>query len=146
MIGAGYAFALFAPGFAAAAEGDQVRATVDQPAVVTAAPMAEGQVAGQPARVVISVTGFRPPQDGGPVQGVVKLQGEGARPEREIGRFGLFPQAEFQTADPSAAQRFGFALPKELASGGPMKLNVYLVPMRGEGKGSSLELGGAEIH
>ena len=39
--------------------------------------------------------------------------------EREIGRFGIFPNAEFKAAEPSKAQRFGLALPKELARGGP---------------------------
>ena len=47
---------------------------------------------------------------------------------------------------PSTLSRWSLQLPKELASGGPVKLNVYLLPTRGEGKGARLEVGGAEIH
>jgi hypothetical protein len=120
-------------------------ATVAGPAVVTAtgAPAADQGVASQSTRVIISVTAFRPPHDGA-VQAVVKVQNED-RTEQEIGRFGIFPNAEFKAADPSKAQRFGLPLPKELASGGAVKLNVYLVPFKGEGSGALLEIGGAEI-
>jgi hypothetical protein len=122
-------------------------ATVAGPAVVTAtgAPAADQGVASQSTpRVIISVTAFRPPHDGA-VQAVVKVQ-NGDRTEQEIGRFGIFPNAEFKAADPSKAQRFGLPLPKELASGGTVKLHVYLVPFKGEGSGALLEIGGAEIH
>jgi hypothetical protein len=120
-------------------------ATVASPAVVTAtpAPMANQGVASQSPRVIISVTAFRPPRDGA-VRAVVKVQ-NGGRTEREIGRFGIFPNAEFKAADPSKAQRFGVPLPKELASGGEVKLHVYLVPFKGEGSGALLEIGRAEI-
>ncbi len=107
----------------------------------TPAPIADQGVASP--RVIISVMAFRPPHDGA-VQAVVKVQRDG-RTEQEIGRFGIFPNAEFKAADPSKAQRFGLPLPKELASGGPVKLNVYLVPFKGEGSGALLEIGGAEI-
>jgi hypothetical protein len=109
-----------------------------------AAPVADQGVASQPSRVIISVTAFRPPHDGA-VQAVVKVQRDGGRTEQEIGRFGIFPNAEFKAADPSKAQHFGLPLPKELASGGAVKLNVYLVPFKGEGSGALLEIGGAEI-
>jgi hypothetical protein len=128
-----------------AAQDSRPVATVAGPAVITAtaAPMADQGVASQSPRVIISVTAFRPPHDGA-VQAVVKVQ-NGDRTEREIGRFGIFPNAEFKAADPSKAQRFGLPLPKELASGGAVKLNVYLVPLKGEGSGAHLEIGGAEI-
>jgi hypothetical protein len=121
-------------------------ATVDRPAAVTApaAPAAEGIAPEQAQRVIIKVTGFQPPSEGA-VQVVVKAQMDNAGAEREIGRFGIFPNAEFKAAEPSKAQRFGLALPKELAHGGPVKLNVYLVPLRGEGTGARLELGSPEI-
>jgi hypothetical protein len=121
-------------------------ATVASPAVVTAtaAPVADQGVASQSPRVIISVTTFRPPREGA-VQAVVKVQKDGDRTEQEIGRFGIFPNAEFKAADPSKAQRFGLPLPKELASGGAVKLNVYLVPFKGDGSGALLEIGGAEI-
>jgi hypothetical protein len=119
-------------------------ATVAGPAAVTAtaAPGADQGVASHSPRVIIRVTAFRPPHDGA-VQAVVKAQTDGD--EQEIGRFGIFPNAEFKAADPSKAQRFGLPLPKELASGGAVKLNVYLVPFKGDGSGALLEIGGAEI-
>jgi hypothetical protein len=121
-------------------------ATVAGPVVVTAtaAPVADQGLASQSRRVIISVTAFRPPREGA-VQAVVKAQKDGDRTEQEIGRFGIFPNAEFKAPDPSKARRFGLPLPKELASGGAVKLNVYLVPFKGDGSGALLEIGGAEI-
>lgn len=132
---------------AVAAEDSVPVATVASPAMITATPasIADQGVASQSSRVIISVTAFRPPRDGA-VQAVVKVQRDGGRTEQEIGRFGIFPNAEFKAADPSKAQRFGLPLPKELASGGAVKLNVYLIPFKGEGDGALLEIGGAEIH
>jgi hypothetical protein len=137
--------ALMSQSFVAAQDSPPV-ATVARPAMITAAgaPAADQGVASQSPRVIISVTAFRPPHDGA-VQAVVKVQ-NGDRTEQEIGRFGIFPNAEFKAADPSKAQRFGLPLPKELASGGTVKLHVYLVPFKGEGSGALLEIGGAEIH
>jgi len=147
LMGAGCAgmVALMSQSSVAAQDSPQV-ATVAGPAVVTAtAPrVADQGVAGQSPRVIISVTAFRPPHDGA-VQAVVKVQRDGGRTEQEIGRFGMFPNAEFKATGASKAQRFGLPLPKELASGGAVKLNVYLVPFKGEGSGALLEIGGAEI-
>jgi len=109
-----------------------------------AAPLADQGVASQSSRVIISVTAFRPPREGA-VQAVVKVQKDGDRTEQESGRFGIFPNAEFKAADPSKAQRFGPPLPKELANTGALKLNVYLVPFKGDGSGALLEIGGAEM-
>lgn len=130
----------------ASAEDSQLIATVERPAVVTAAavPGPDAGMADQPARLVVSVTAFTPSRDG-TVQGVVKVQKSEGGAEQEIGRFGMFPNAEFRAADPSQAQRFSFPLPKELARGGPVKLTVQVVPLRGEGKDARLEIGGAEI-
>ena len=135
--------ALMPQSFVAAQDSPGV-ATVAGPAAViaTAASGADQGVASQSPRVIIRVTAFRPPHDGA-VQAVVKVQKDGE--ELEIGRFGIFPNAEFKAADPSKAQRFGLPLPKELASGGAVKLNVYLVPFKGDGNGALLEIGGAEI-
>jgi hypothetical protein len=131
------------PSLGAAAEPAQPLATVAQPAVVTATPAAGAAMrAGASAQVVINVTGFQPGQDG-PVQAVVKAQRDGK--EREIGRFGIFPHIAFKAADPSQGQSFAIPLPRDLASGGPVKFNVYLVPANGEGKGARMEIGGAEI-
>lgn len=87
-------------------------ATVDRPAVVTAvAVMPETRPADQPTRVVISVMAFRRPRDGA-VQAVVRIQRNGSGSQLEVGRFGIFPNAEFRAAELSKAQRFGFPLPK----------------------------------
>jgi hypothetical protein len=128
---------------AVAAEADQLLATVERPAVVTAtpAPLTEAK-AGQSTRVVIKVMGFEPAQDG-PVQAVVKAERNGT--EQEIGRFAITPYTKFRAAEPAKAKRFALPLPKELASGDPVKFNVYLVPAQGGGKGASMEIGGAEI-
>ena len=92
LMGAGGALmvALMSQSSVAAQDSSPV-ATVAGPAVVTAAgaSVADQGVASQSARVIISVTGFRPPHDGA-VQAVVKVQKDGDRQEQEIGRFGVF--------------------------------------------------------
>jgi hypothetical protein len=148
LLGAGCALmvALMSQSSIAAQDSPPV-ATVASPAVVNATrapPVGDRAVASLVPHVIISVTAFRPPHDGA-VQAVVKVQKDGVRTEQEIGRFGIFPNAEFKVADPSKAQRFGLPLPKELFSSGALKLNVYLVPFKGEGSGGLLEIGGAEI-
>ena len=128
----------------AAAEGSQLIATVERPATVTAsaAPGGDASLAGQ--QVVVSVMGYKPARDGA-VQGVVKVQPSEGGTEQEIGRFGIFPNAEFRAADPSQARRFSFPLPPNLTRGGPVKLKVEVAPIRGDGKDAQLEIGGAEI-
>jgi hypothetical protein len=128
----------------ALAQNERLSATVENPAVVTAkAAPAEG-FTGQSPRVIVSVTGFEPPREGG-VEVVVKAQAEGSQKEQEIGRFAVFPEATFKAPDPSKAKRFGLPLPQELAASKAVTLRVYLVPFRGSGEGARLELGGAEI-
>lgn len=130
--------------FALAAEENLPTATPSSPASITApvAPATQEGATGQTARVTIKVMAFQPPKDGA-VQAVVKVQTNGA--EREIGRFGIFPNAEFRATEPSKAQRFGLPMPKELAAGSAIKLKVYLVPFKGEGRGASMEIGGADV-
>ena len=128
----------------ACAEGSQLIATVERPALVTAAatsPAPESRPGEQ--RVVVSVLGYKPPRDG-TVQGVVKVQKNQGQ-EQEIGRFGLFPNAEFRASDPSQVQQFSFPLPRDLTRGGPVQIKVEVVPTRGDGKDARLEIGGAEI-
>jgi len=36
-------------------------------------------------------------------------------------------------------------LPRDVLQDGPVKLTVHVVPLRGEGKGARIEVGGAEI-
>ncbi len=128
----------------ALAQDDRSSATAGSPAVVTAtAAPAEGFTSQSP-RVIVSVTGFEPPREGG-VEVVVKAQAEGSPEEQEIGRFGVFPETAFKAPDPSKAKRFGLPLPKELAASKAVTLRVYLVPFKGSGEGAVLELGGAEI-
>jgi hypothetical protein len=144
VMGAGCAVGLLALFAAIAAEVDQLRATIDKPATVTATPAKalESTSADQPApSVTLHVTGYQPPKDGA-VAGVVKIQKPDGS-EQELGTFGVFPQTAFKT-DSSNARRYSFTLPKELASG-PVKLKVDLVPIRGTGEGAQLEVGRAEV-
>jgi hypothetical protein len=128
----------------ALAQNDRLSATVENPAVVTAtAAPAEGLTSPSP-RVIVSVTGFEPPREGG-VEVVVKAQSESSPKEQEIGRFAVFPETAFKAPDPSKAKRFGLPLPQVLAASKSVTLRVYLVPFRGSGEGALLELGGAEI-
>jgi hypothetical protein len=147
MLGGGSAFVL-----ALALQGSLVAqvssavATVSSPAAVTATikPADEQGIAAQSRQVIITVTGFRPPQAGA-VQAIVKVERQGGQAEQEIGRFGMFPNAEFHASDVSKAQRFSIPLPKDLSGSGPLKFHVYLAPLRGDGTGAVLELSGAEL-
>jgi hypothetical protein len=136
---------------ALAGEGDQLLATVDKPARITTTRAASVSDAASPpsTRVIVSVTHYRPTDDGLPVEVVVN-GGPGDGAEREIGRFGITPDREFASTDPTAAQRFGFALPRELATaiaaGKPVTFSVHLLPVRGEGKGASLRVGTVEFN
>jgi hypothetical protein len=143
------AFALWSAA-ASAQEGDQLLATVDKPARITAtrtAPAVDAAPA-RPMRVIVSVTHYRPTEDGSPLEVVVNgRSGDGA--EQEIGRFGITPDREFASADPSTTQRFRFALPRELAAmaaaGKPLTFSVQLVPVHGKGQGAFLRLGALEF-
>ncbi len=146
-ISAWCAFATLPALLGVATAGDQVIATVERPAVITStsAPVsaAAGGAAEQSARLVVSVAGYTPPQDGGAVQVVVKAQQHGSGAEQEVGRFGvMLPTGSMGS---SGVARYGLPLPPELADDGPLKLNVYLIPSQGDGKGARLEVGGAEI-
>jgi hypothetical protein len=128
----------------AAAEGIQLIATVERPATVTVT-VAQGPDSTEAGHyVVVHVTAYTPPRDGA-IQGVVTVQKHTDSTEQEIGRFGIFPNAEFSAADPSKVRRYSFPLPRDVLQDGPVKLTVHIVPLRGEGKGARLELGGAEI-
>jgi hypothetical protein len=134
---AGPAFALRAfVSPAVAAEDDQLHATVDHPATITATRGAAVINADTSPSVVIRVDGYKPAENGG-VRAVVKAQ----KPDGQyqyIGTFGV--TGEFKP------QSHRIALPQELA-GGPVKLKVELVPLqpRSSGAGAHLEIGGAEV-
>jgi hypothetical protein len=145
------ALAMTALGFAhpIAGVGEMAVATPDNPAVITAVPPpgpARAQ-AGRSTYVELSVLAFKPPEKGS-VQAVVKLHKDASNAAQELGRFGLFPNAEFKAQNLSEAQRFIFRLPEgklpASASAG-IRLSVDLVPYGGTGEGARLELGGAEI-
>lgn len=138
----------------AASENAPVVATVDKPVVVTAMadPAAKSRPADQPARVIVKVTGYQPPSCKAALAAVVKVQGNGAEPDREIGRFNIFPDAAFTRAD--RARSFALPLPKDLASRRTLKLSVQLEPFRidkdagckdARGEDAWLEIGSAEI-
>ncbi len=135
------------PNRARPVESDQLLATVNKPATVTArVPSSEGATEKLPprARVIISVTNYRPTDDGTPVEVVVKGRtGDGE--EREVGRFGITPDREFNAAEPSAALRFNLALPQELTTKEPVKFSIHLVANKGQGKGAALRVGSIEI-
>jgi len=130
---------------AQAEEGDQLLATVDQPARITATEAApRGNAAAGLRRVVLSVTHYHPTDDGLPIEAVVKARAAGGV-DKDIGRFGITPDREFTSTTPSTTQHFSFALPQELAAvlaaGQPVTFSVHLVPVRGEGKGAALRVG-----
>ena len=127
----------------APAEGNQLIATVERPATVTVT-VVRGPDSIEGQYVVVDVAAYTPPRDGA-IQGVVTVQKHTDSTEQEIGRFGIFPDTEFSAADPSKVRRYSFPLPSDVLQDGPLKLTVHVVPLRGEGKGARLELGGAEI-
>jgi hypothetical protein len=141
---AGGALAIVLVCLGAVAEDNQLIATVERPAIVTAAVAPSPGASPADRQVVVSVVAYKPSRDGA-VQGVVKVQKNEGGTEQEIGRFGIFPNAEFRAADPSQARRYSFPLPTEVARGSPIKLKVEVVPVRGEGKDAQLEIGSAEI-
>lgn len=118
----------------AAAEENDARARVNAPARVAIAPARETPQhdAGQ---LVVTVTGFKP-ATAGTVEGVVLIPcGTG---EREIGRFGIFPQQPFTAGNNTKPQRFGFALP---AGCKPSQVTVRVEPSAGDGSGAELVIG-----
>jgi hypothetical protein len=127
----------------ASAEGERLVATVDYPVIIYAmkAPSAEHRPA---ARVVLTVIAYTPPVDGS-VQAVVKAIDSEAGTAQEVGRFGLFPDVEFRADNPSNARRFAFPLPPGGTGDKPLKLEVEIVPLTGEGQNACLELGSAYL-
>jgi hypothetical protein len=140
--GALVALALFS---AEAAEGDQVLATPDKPAVVTAGRTAtlEGAPGRSPA-IYVHVAAYQPPSGGGSVLIAVKAEQPG-KGERDIGKFGLSLNKPFSAADAPRGQTFRLPLPRDLAGSESLRLKVYVVPSRGEAAGARVEIGKAEI-
>ncbi|GAB1716830.1 MAG: hypothetical protein NTAFB05_18720 [Nitrobacter sp.] len=125
---------------AAAQDRDNdVRANVDTPARVAIASSRDPSRRTD-GRLVITVTGFTPSENG-PVEAVVLIPC-GAE-EREIGRFGIFPQQSFRAGRNANAQRFGFALPN--ACKAPSRVTIRIEPSSGDGSGAELVIGSAEL-
>jgi hypothetical protein len=118
------------------AEENDVRARVNAPARVTIASAREPSQ-NDARRLVVTVTGFRPATSG-TVEGVVLIPC--GTEEREIGRFGIFPQQSFAAGNNVKPQRFGFALPDGCK---PSQVTVRVEPSAGDGSGAELVIGGA---
>lgn len=123
----------------AAAEDNDVRASVNAPARVEIAPSRDSSRRGF-GRLVITVTGFTPSASG-PVEAVVLIPC--GTEEREIGRFGIFPQQSFTAGRNANAQRFGFAVPDACKT--PSQVTIRVEPSAGNGSGAELVIGGAEF-
>jgi hypothetical protein len=121
----------------AAAEDNDMRASVNAPARVAIAPSPDPSQHAS-ARIVITVTGFRP-STSGPVEAIVLIPC--GPEEREIGRFGIFPQQSFTAGRNANAQRFGFALPDACKT--PSQVTIRVEPSAGDGSGAELVIGGA---
>jgi hypothetical protein len=78
------------------------------------------------AKLVISVTNYRPADDCTPVEIVVNgSKGDGV--VHEIGRFGITPATNFDAPDPSQALRFSLPLPEDLRTTEAIELTVRLL-------------------
>jgi hypothetical protein len=111
------------------ADSDALLATVNKPATFTATRAVGGAEAApaRRARLIISVTSYRPTDDCTPVEAVVKARTADGR-EIELGRFGVTPDRAFDAPAPSEALRFSFPLPGDLAANQQVKFSVALVP------------------
>jgi hypothetical protein len=112
----------------AMAETEHLRATAETPAILTVRPergvAADGS--SRKAKLVISVTNYRPADDCTPVEIVV----DGSRDDgvvHEIGRFGITPATNFDAPNPSQALRFSLPLPDELRTTEAIELTVRLL-------------------
>jgi hypothetical protein len=131
-----------------AAENDPSIAAVGKPATITARTASPDETAAAPSkrstRLVVSVSDFQPAADGNAVQVVVRALNERTGAEQEVGRFGVMPYGAAGIAPPQV-QRFRLALPEDLSADHSIRLNVYLEPSIGNGKGARLKVDGAEI-
>jgi len=127
-----------------AAENDPSIAAVGKRATITARTASPDETAAAPSRLVVSVSDFQPAADGNAVQVVVRALNERTGAEQEVGRFGVMPYGAAGIAPPQV-QRFRLALPEDLSADHSIRLNVYLEPSNGNGKGARLKVDGAEI-
>lgn len=123
----------------AAAEENDARARVNAPARIVIAPTREPSQQHDAARLVVTVTGFKPATSG-TVEGVVLISC--GTEEREIGRFGIFPQQPFISGSDAKPQRFGFAWPDGCK---PTHVTVRVEPSVGDGSGAEIVIGEAAL-
>ena len=118
-------------------------AAVDKPVTVPLVRASPADaVGGGTVHVVVTVSGFQP-SPAGPVQAVVYVQCNGSKVE--IGRFGILPQTPFSASEPSKAQRFSLTLSPNTPRKRPESVTIRVVPTHGDGRGATLEIGGAEL-
>jgi hypothetical protein len=134
-------FALVAALSACEAE-ERMRATLGQPALVTARHVNAPVNAASPRRVVVTIVAFTPPPDKKPVEIVVTASARGA--SHELGRVAVTPYASFGPADTARHKTFAFALPPDLTTDA-VDVSVALAPVQGGGEGASLNVGSATI-
>jgi hypothetical protein len=128
-----------------AAENDPSIAAVGKPATTTARTASPDETPSKRStRLVVSVSDFQPAADGNAVQVIVRALNERTGAEQEVGRFGVMPYGAAGIAPPQV-QRFVLALPEDLSADHSIRLNVYLEPSIGNGKGARLKVDGAEI-
>lgn len=124
------------------ANEDGMQATVDKPAIIAISGASERAWVDGGARIVVTINAYEPSKTG-PVATVVSVRcGDDVR---EIGRFGIFPDKAFSVSGGAKPQRFGFPLPNDLACRKPQTVIIHLEPQTGNGAGSSIAVGSANI-
>lgn len=119
-----------------------MQATVDNPATIAISGASERALVDGGARIVVTINAYEPSKSG-PVATVVSVRcGDDVR---EIGRFGIFPDAAFSVSGGAKPQRFGFPLPNDLACRKSQTVIIHLEPQTGNGAGASIAVGSANI-
>ena len=104
-------------------------------------------IARSPSGLVLRVTAYEPPRVG-TVAIVARLENARTGETREVGRFGMFPDAPFRAASPNDAQRFALKLgiiDLEWVQRAETHVSVVLEPAGGDGAGARLVTGGLEL-
>jgi hypothetical protein len=145
-LGLGIAICFSASG--AESTGTNSVATPERPAVVSvqSQPATGLEASQQRKTMTVDVLGFNPPEKGS-VQAIVKVETGTAEGEKEIGRFGLFPNAQFKADTPEDAQRFSFTLDEATAKSveKAAKVKIDLKPFGGAGTDARLEIGAVDV-
>jgi hypothetical protein len=83
------------------------------------------------------------PASTGPVQIVVRTFSNAA--PVEIGRFALYPERRFSSAEPAKSQHFRLTIPGQLRLKRSSLLQIYIVPTVDTGEGASVEVLAGEL-